>query len=98
VDTGRDFIGSQAVSTLAEKLPARRRVSLESPGHEESRIFKLGDTVSDAEGREIGAITSAAPTVEKSIIAQAYIDSAAAEPGAEVTVAGENARLTGVHA
>jgi aminomethyltransferase len=93
VDMNHDFIGRDAVRRALEAGPARRRVGLQGEGTEPS-VPPCGAQVLDADGREIGTVTSAAysGTLER-VIAMAYVSDEAAEVGTEVTLSHAFGRL-----
>jgi len=58
VDFEHEFIGRQALTVLRNKGASRRRVGLRLDCLEMPVIVRLGDTVFNSEGLEVGAITS----------------------------------------
>lgn len=88
VNFNHDFIGAEALRKIQATGPARRRVGLvlEAPsGADRPVVPAMGTPVMDADGNEIGAVTSAtlSPTLEK-VIAMAYVSSAHCESGKRV--------------
>lgn len=83
VDLAKDFVGAQALRTVAERGPKRRLVGLELDGR---RIARTGAVVHHA-GNDVGKVTSGtfSPTLERSI-AMAYVDAPLAVPGTRLSV------------
>ena len=91
VDFEHDFLGRQALTDIRDKGVSRRRVGLRLDGSEASAIARLGDTVYNSEGIEVGAITSGtfSPALDCPV-AMAYVSLASCDGGAvlEVELAG----------
>jgi len=83
-DREKDFIGADAVRAMRADKPQRRLVGLVLEGR---RIARSGTPVVDAQGNEIGRVTSGvfSPTLQKSI-ALAYVPRAQAPVGTAITV------------
>jgi aminomethyltransferase len=79
------FAGWQRIARELEEGPVRRRVGLAVEGRQPVRE---GAMVVDAEGNDVGKVTSGgfSPMLEAPI-AMAYVPAGSAEPGAEVTLA-----------
>ena len=85
LDKGTDFVGREALQTVADAGgPARRRVGLELPGR---GIARDGYPVLSLAGEQIGEVTSGspAPSLRKNI-ALAYVPIHFVEPGTEVAI------------
>jgi len=87
VDFEHDFIGRQALADIRDRGVSRRRVGLRLDGTEASLIPRLGDTVYNSDGIEVGAITSGtfSPALDCSV-AMAYVSLAAADTGTVLEV------------
>lgn len=83
VDLNKDFIGCDALRTIAKTGPARKLVGLELDG---KRIARQGTIVKHG-ATGVGVVTSGTlgPTVGKSI-AMAYVDEDRSEPGTKLSV------------
>jgi len=83
VDLEKDFIGADALRSIAKAGPDQRLVGLELQGR---RIARQHAPVLDGH-RPVGQVTSGtfSPTLERSI-AMAYVHAPAAEPGRTLTV------------
>jgi aminomethyltransferase len=85
VKLSKNFVGRDALNHLAEGEPGRRLIGLAGIGRRAARAgYPIFDAGCDT---PVGAITSGAlsPTLGHPI-ALAYVDSAVAEPGTELTV------------
>ena len=78
------FPGARRILLELEESPIRKRVGLTIEGRQPVRE---GALVVDAEGSEVGKVTSGgfSPTLEKPI-AMAYVPAASAQPGAQITI------------
>ena len=87
VDFDQDFLGRQALTVLRDKGIPRRRVGLRFDCSDVSVIARLGDTVYDSEGLEVGTITSGtfSPTLNCPV-AMAYVSPEAADIGGVLSV------------
>jgi aminomethyltransferase len=87
VDFEHEFIGRQALTVLRDKGVSRRRVGLRVDSPAAPVIARLGDTVFDSEGIEVGAITSGtfSPALDCPI-AMAQVSLAAADTGTVLQV------------
>ena len=90
VDFSCDFLGSNALAEIMTTGPKRNRVGLLFDTADESLshfIPAQGDAVTDTDGQDVGAITSAtfSPTLE-AVIAQAYIRPDVAAVGTDLKV------------
>ncbi len=90
VDFGHDFLGASALAEIKAKGPKRIRAGLVFDSTDEGLrqfIPAQGDAVTDTDGQEVGAITSAtfSPTLEK-VIAQVYVRSDAGAIGTDLKV------------
>ena len=87
VDFEHEFIGRPALINIRDKGASRKRVGLRLGCSEESAIARLGDTVYNSDGLEVGATTSGtfSPTLDCSI-AMAYISLAVVDSGAALEV------------
>ncbi len=93
VDFERDFIGAEALRTLRQKAPARRRAGLVMALPATSQppsIPRMGASVRRTDGSEAGTVTSGtfSPT-RNAAVALAYLSPDAAEVGTELLVATE---------
>jgi aminomethyltransferase len=79
-----DFVGREALEKVKESGPARVLVGLVGEG---KRSARTGYAVADADGNQVGIVTSGAPspTLGKPI-AMAYVPAALAEPGTVVNI------------
>ncbi|AOW94074.1 glycine cleavage system protein T [Rhodococcus sp. WMMA185] len=84
VRLNKDFVGRDALAQLSEQDPKRVLVGLQGGGR---RAARAGYTVHDADGGEVGTITSGAlsPTLGHPI-ALAFVDVAHREPGTALAV------------
>jgi aminomethyltransferase len=82
VDLSKEFIGAEALRTIAEQKPKRKLVGLELAG----RRIARQDTPIGLGGKAIGVVTSGtfSPTLQKSI-AMAYVDADSSGTGSELT-------------
>ncbi|MDP6544328.1 MAG: glycine cleavage T C-terminal barrel domain-containing protein [Phycisphaerae bacterium] len=87
IDFEHDFFGRQALTDIRNKGVSRKRVGLRLDCSEVPVIARLGDTVYNSDGLEVGAITSGtfSPALDCSI-AMAYVSTAAAETGTVLEV------------
>jgi len=97
VDFDHEFIGRQALTVLRDKGVSRRRIGLRLDGAEASIIPRLGETVYNSEGIEVGAVTSGtfSPALDCPV-AMAYVSPAASDTGSvlEVEVASTGAKVS----
>jgi aminomethyltransferase len=88
----QECIGRSAIDDLRRKGPARRRVQLRLPAPVADQpagpsLPRQGDALTDTDGREVGNVTSAAPTPDaQAVLAQAYLAADAAGIGRSFTV------------
>jgi aminomethyltransferase len=82
VDLSKDFVGAEALRSIAQNGPKRKLVGLELEGR---RIARQDAPIQNDKGQVIGAATSGTfgPTIQKSI-AMAFVDSAYAAEGTAV--------------
>lgn len=87
VDFGHEFLGREAVLKVKESGPARALVGLAATGEGECGIPRLGAAVRDADGAEVGTVTSGtfSPTLDRPI-ALAHLSRAAADAWTPVRV------------
>ncbi|MER7080499.1 aminomethyltransferase [Saccharopolyspora kobensis] len=84
LDKTVDFVGKEALATAAEKPTERTLVGLST---DQRRAPRHGYRVLDAEGAEIGVVTSGAPSPTLGHpIGMAYVDRAHSEPGTQLQV------------
>jgi aminomethyltransferase len=84
VKLSKDFVGRDALQRIADQAPSRGLVSLVGNGR---RAARAGYPVHDANGAQVGTVTSGAlsPTLGYPI-ALGYVDAAHLEPGTELSV------------
>ncbi|MCP4377095.1 MAG: hypothetical protein GY794_13070 [bacterium] len=96
VDFEHEFIGRKALTVIRDKGVSRKRVGLRLDCPESPVIARLGDTVYNSEGVEVGAVTSGtfSPALDCPI-AMAQVSLPAAETGTvlQVEVASTNQKL-----
>ncbi|RCW43188.1 aminomethyltransferase [Halopolyspora algeriensis] len=84
LDKSADFVGKQALAPVAEKPTERTLVGLRSAGR---RAPRHDYRILDADGNEIGVVTSGAPSPTLGHpIAMAYVDRSFSEPGTALQV------------
>ncbi|RKT86235.1 aminomethyltransferase [Saccharopolyspora antimicrobica] len=84
LDKTVDFVGKEALAAAAEKPTERTLVGLST---DQRRAPRHGYRVLDAEGTEIGVVTSGAPSPTLGHpIGMAYVDRAHSEPGTQLQV------------
>ncbi|SDW44618.1 aminomethyltransferase [Saccharopolyspora shandongensis] len=84
LDKAGDFVGKEALAAAAEKPTERTLVGLST---EQRRAPRHGYRVLDADGAEIGVVTSGAPSPTLGHpIGMAYVDRAHSEPGTQLQV------------
>lgn len=84
LDKAADFVGKEALTSVAEKPTERTLVGLSS---DQRRAPRHGYSVLDANGAEIGVVTSGAPSPTLGHpIAMAYVDRQHSEPGSALQV------------
>ncbi len=84
LDKEGDFVGRQALAPVAEKPTERALVGLRSHGR---RAPRHDYRVLDADGTEVGVVTSGAPSPTLGHpIAMAYVDRTVSEPGTSLQV------------
>ncbi|MDA3646721.1 glycine cleavage system aminomethyltransferase GcvT [Saccharopolyspora indica] len=84
LDKTADFVGKEALAAAAEKPTERTLVGLST---DQRRAPRHGYRVLDADGAEIGVVTSGAPSPTLGHpIGMAYVDRAHSEPGTQLQV------------
>ncbi|MDR7300483.1 glycine cleavage system aminomethyltransferase GcvT [Haloactinomyces albus] len=84
LDKSVDFVGKEALAPVAEKPTERTLVGLRSEGR---RAPRHDYRVLDADGTEVGVVTSGAPSPTLGHpIAMAYVDRSVSEPGTALQV------------
>jgi len=91
VDFGHDFLGRQALQEIRDKGVSRRRVGLRldaaQDGIDASLIPRLGNSVYNGDGLEIGTVTSGtfSPALDRPV-AMAYVQNDSARAGTQLSV------------
>ena len=87
VDFDHDFLGRQALADICDRGVSRRRIGLRFDCPEVSVIARLGDTVYNSEGLEVGAITSGTFSAALDCpVAMAYVSLVADDSGSVLEV------------